>query len=296
MILAACLSCVALIGSASSTMPEPQPAKTIVRQIDHVLFVTPGGRTLVELLTQTLGLPIVFPQAGEAWTASTGVGFGNVTLEVFHRPPAPPGNAPKAGRITSLALQPTNLEEALKELQLRRIVDDVPSQNPRAAGAAVPRWRTVGLKGFGHGVFLIQYVFDMDERRARFDRILRERKGGALGVVRVHEVVIATDEPDQVRAQWEALLGPALSPREDVWVAGDGPRIRLVKRGDARAGDFIVEVTSLSRAARALRRIDIAAVTTRREIRIDPDSMLGLRLVLRQHRRGLLGGTSFRRR
>jgi hypothetical protein len=284
MILQACLSCVALLASPSSPMPEPQPAKAIVRQIDHVLFVTPGGRTLVSLLTDTLGLPIVFPQAGESWAASTGVGFGNVTLEVFHRPPAPPGNTPKAGRITSLALQPTNLEMALKELQLRRIPHDSPPQNTRAPGAPAPRWTTIGLKGFGHGVFLIQYVFDMDERRARFNRILREQKGGALGIVRVHEVVIATDELDQVRAQWNALLGLALSPGDDVWAAGDGPRIRLVKTGDPRAGDFIVEVTSLSRAARALRRIRIAALTARHEIRIDPDTMLGLRLVLREHR------------
>jgi hypothetical protein len=140
------------------------------------------------------------------------------------------------------------------------------------------------LEGFGHGLFFIQYIFDMDERRARFDRILREQKGGPLGIIRVNEVVIATEQLDQVRAQWQALLGPAISRKEDVWVAGDGPRIRLVKMGDPRAGEFVVEIKSLTQATEALRRLRIPSVATKRVIRIAPDALLGLRLLLKEHR------------
>ena len=142
----------------------------------------------------------------------------------------------------------------------------------------------MGLQGFGHGLFLIQYIFDMDERRARFDQILREQKGGPLGITRVIEVVIATEQSDQVRLQWKALLGPPISPKEDVWVAGDGPRIRLVKTGDPRVGEFVIEVKSLSQATEALRRLSIPYVSAKRAIRIDPDALLGLRLVLQEHR------------
>jgi hypothetical protein len=281
------LSWVALIGLASPAIP--QSTQPIVRQIDHVLFVTPGGSALVSLLTDTLRLPRVWPQQGDTWTASSGIGFGNVTLEVFHRPPTPPGEVPRAGRITSLALQPVSFETALKELQSRGIAHNSPSEKIRAPGEPAPRWTTVGLNGFGHGLFLIQYSFDMDERRARFERILREKKGGPLGIIRVDEVVIATEHPDQVKLQWTALLGPTIRSRGgDVWIIGDGPRIRLVKTGDTREGEFVVEIKSLRHATDALRRLGIPSVTTKSEIRIDPKAFLGLRLILRKQRRSWL--------
>jgi len=276
-------SCLALIGLVSPAMP--QATRPIVRQIDHVLFVTPGGSALVSLLTDTLRLPRVWPQPGDTWTASSGIGFGNVTLEVFHRPLTPTGEVPRAGQITSLALQPVSLEAALKELQSRGIAHNAPPEKIRAPGEPAPRWKTVGLEGFGHGLFLIQYIFDMDERRARFERILREQKGGPLGIIRVDEVVIATEHPDQLRLQWKALLGPTIPARTgDAWIIGDGPKIRLVKTGDTREGEFVVEIKSLSEASKALRRLGIPAITTTSEIRIDPKALLGFRLILRKHR------------
>ena len=281
-ILQAVSSWVALIALASPMIA--QASKPIVRQVDHVLFVTPGGSALVSLLTETLRLPKVWPQQGDTWTASSGIGFGNVTLEVFHRPVTPPGEVPAAGRITSLALQPVSLETALKELQSRGLPHTAPSPKTRAPGEAPPRWTTVGLEGYGHGLFLIQYAFDMDERRARFDRILREQKGGPLGITRVAEVVIATQHPDQVRLQWKTLLGPTISRSGDAWILGEGPRIRLVKTGDARDGEFIVEIKSLSEATEALRQLGIPSVTTKSEIRIDPKALLGLRLILRKQK------------
>lgn len=274
---------------ATQALSARRAAEMIVRQVDHVLLATPNnGRTLVSLLTDRLALPIVWPQPGSDWKASTGIGLGNVTLEVFHREPASPGEAPRLPRISSLALQPTDLKVALNELRSRGIAHDPPPERqPRDAGDPLPRWTTVGLRGFGHGLFLIQYLFDMNERRSRFDRVLRERDGGPLGVVRVLEVAIAPDRFDEVKAQWTKLLGPADSGEADVWIVGDGPKIRLVKAGDARAGNFVIEVKSLSRAAEALRRLRISAHTTARQIRIDPDGMSGLRLVLREQQRPL---------
>lgn len=256
-------------------------AEKIVRQLDHVLIVTPdNGRTLVSVLTDRLGLPIVWPQPGSDWQASTGISLGNVNLEVFHREPPSPGQPPRIPRIGSLALQPTDLKVALNELRSRAIAHEPPPEP--VAGDPLPRWRTVGLSGFGHGLFLIQYIFDMDERRLRFDRLLRERDGGPLGVVRVLEVDIAPEGVDAVRAKWTKLLGPTASGEADLWIVGDGPKIRLVRAGDPRAGSFVIQVKSLMRAAEALRRMGISANTTGRQIRINPDVMSGLRLVLQE--------------
>ncbi|MEK6284045.1 MAG: hypothetical protein AABN95_27210 [Acidobacteriota bacterium] len=256
----------------------------IIRQVDHVLLVTPdNGRTLVSLLTDRLAMPIVWPQPGSEWKASTGISLGNVNLEVFHRELPAQGQPPRVPRISSLALQPTDLKVALNELRSGGIAHHPPPEpRPGNAGDPLPRWTTVGLSGFGHGLFLIQYIFDMDERRSRFDRVLRERDGGPLGVVRVLEVAIAPDRIDEVKAQWVKLLGPSTSGEADLWIVGDGPKIRLVRPGDARAGNFVVEVKDLSRAARALRRLKISAHTTSGQIRIDPEAMSGLRLVLEE--------------
>jgi len=282
------------IGTKDSVDLTSVPAKAprraavmIVRQVDHVLLATPGdGRNLVSLLTDRLALPVVWPQPGSEWKASTGISLGNVNLEVFHREPPSPGQPPRIPRISSLALQPANLEIALQELRLRGIVHEPPPE-PKSGPARepLPRWTTVGLRGFGHGLFLIQYVFDMDERRLRFDRVLREGKGGPLGVVRVREVVIAPDRLGDVRAQWTKLLGPADTAEADVWVVGKGPRIRLVSAGDPRTGNVVVEVESLKRAAGALRRLGINAEATSRQIRIDPERLSGLRLMLVEQQR-----------
>src|SRR6185436_16884249 len=100
-----CLIWVMLIGLSPTAIPAPRPDKPIVLQIDHILFSTPDGQRLVSVLTETLGLAKVWPQPGDTWTASSGIGFGNVTLEVFHRPRTPAGEVPEARGITSLALQ-----------------------------------------------------------------------------------------------------------------------------------------------------------------------------------------------
>jgi hypothetical protein len=278
--------------TAPGTLP-PRTVDPIVRQVDHVLLALPSnGHALVSLLTEPLGLPIVWPQPGSDWKASTGISLGNVNLEIFHREPSLDGEALRVARISSLALQPGELKVALSELRLRGIAHDPPpDQGLREPGNPLPRWTTVGLKGFGHGLFLIQYNFDMDERRSRFDRVLRERDGGPLGVTRVLEVVIAPERLDTVRAQWVKLLGPAETGEPDVWVAGDGPRIRLVKPFDSRAGDIVVEVKNLRRAAEALRRLQISAQTTKRQIRIAPNAMSGLRLVLRGSARKIIPGS-----
>lgn len=274
---------------ARQATPTRRSNEMIVRQVDHVLLVTPdNGRALVSLLTDRLALPIVWPQPDSDWTASTGIGLGNVTLEVFHREPPPPDAPPRVARISSLALQPTDLEVALEGLRARGIVHRPPPEpKPQQAGEPLPRWTTVGLEGFGHGLFLIQYVFDMDERRLRFDRVLRERDGGPLGLAWVREVVIAPERFDEVRARWTKLLGPTVSGEADLWVVGHGPMIRLVKAGDPRAQNIVVEVKSLKRAADALRRLGISAETTKRQIRIDPEGMSGLRLVLNEERSSL---------
>lgn len=285
-ILICLLFALARSGQTARGPAAKQAAEKIVQQIDHILLVMPDdGRALVSTLSDRLLLPIIWPQPGADWKASTGIGMGDVTLEIFHRDPQPEGQPPRVPRISSLALQPTDLRTALEEMRSRGIAHSPPPEPLAvAAGTPPPRWTTVGLERFGHGLFLIQYIFDMDERRARFDRVLRERGGGPLGILRVSEVVIAPAGIDEVRERWTKLLGPSDNRETYLWTVGDGPKIRLVKTDDPRANTLVIEIKSLDVAAKALRRMKITASKAKRQIRIDPAGMSGLRLVLEEKR------------
>jgi hypothetical protein len=246
-----------------------------VKQVDHVMFVGgPELHGLVTVLRDTFELPVVFD--GPAQTPPSpgiGVGFGNVTLEVVPLAPRP-GEAPRSPRLGSLALQATDFPTTVDVLRARQI-DHLPPE-PQA------RWTTIGLRGFGGGLFFIHYQHDMDERRERFRRVLETRSGGALGVVKIAEIPQVRENVAEVRPAWIRLLGEQRTGDVDVWAVGDGPAIRLVAPSDPRANRIVVAVRNLSLAATALRRLKVPFVLRNATIEIDAASLHGLNVVLSQ--------------
>jgi hypothetical protein len=273
----------ALIGCAAFAMPAQVAPGPIIKQIDHILFVTgPDGRDLVALLRDKLSLPVVFDgPALNPPARGTGIGFGNVTLEVIPAPAAQ-GEPPRIAKVTSLAVQAINFASTPEALRASGIDHFPPAAGPTYAGDSGPNYTTIGLRGLGHPMFFIEYRDDMDARRGRFERALRERDGGPLGVVRMSEVAITSSNLAETREQWSRLLGGPSPNDAALWPAGTGPAIRFVAGDDPRQGRMVVIVTDLRRAADHLKSLQIPAVMTSDGLQIDAAAIWGLRLVLRE--------------
>ncbi|HMF55098.1 MAG TPA: hypothetical protein VK619_01950, partial [Pyrinomonadaceae bacterium] len=110
------------------------------------------------------------------------------------------------------------------------------------AGKTNPMVRWSTDKMFGSSlVFMVEYFYENyvdrphwsefrnhDEKRAFDLSQLRERQGGALGVLSVKEVVAGVKAYDVAGENWRKCFAP-VEPRENgVWEIADGPAVRLV--------------------------------------------------------------------
>ncbi len=251
-------------------------ARPPIRQLDHVMILTPHHDRLVALFTDTLRLPVVWPAPGTPFSFSTGIALGDVNLEFVPRPQV--GET----RFSNLAFQPHDLgtaPAALRQLGLEPLEPSVETTD-----AGVKRWTVIGFrKAFeGPGFFLIQYhVFDMDERRGRFDEILRSRNGGPLGLRRVREMRLTytSSELPAARKAWTQLLGLATAPEGDVFQPPEGPRVRLLE-GPRSSNSMLVEVDSLPIVEATARALRLVAFASPDSLVLDPGRLGGLRITL----------------
>lgn len=265
------VAAIALLALALLTGRSDGPV--LVRQIDHILFVTSAeGAGLVSILRDKFELPVVFDGPSQTPPSpGTCFGFGNVCLEIIPLP-RDPGEAPMQPRITSLAAEATDFAGTPQELKSRGI-----DHHPVSTGK---RWTTLGLRGLGHGFFFIEYQHEMPARRAAFARMLAERGGGPLGIASIREIAIAPASLDETHVRWAKLLGAPVSSGGRLWSVGDGPAVRLVGESDPLRHRIVVTVHDLGRAAAALTRLGIPHDATGAGLAIDPKAMFGLRLVL----------------
>jgi hypothetical protein len=245
-----------------------------VKQIDHVMFN--GGTEvsgLVTVLREKFELPVVFD--GLAQTPPSGgtcFSFGNICLEVVPLPPTP-DNVPRRPQLGSLALQAVEFATTVSSLKALEI-DHFPATKQAS-------WTTIGVRGLG-GVFFIEYQEGMSGRRERFRRELDARGGGPLGIVRMIEVSQVRTGFQDVRPKWIRLFGEPITNAGDIWMAGEGPAIRVVTPDDGAANRVVVQIRSRSTAAAALRRFAIPFTESDSELRIDPAALIGLKIVLRE--------------
>ena len=273
------IAAVAALTFACATAPlsTARMGPSPIAQLDHIMFLTPQPKAVISLLTDTLQLPLIWPAPGDGWSNSSGIAFGNTNLEIVHR-------ATDTAFVSSLALQArdwSSVESDLRKLGVE-MRDPVPGPIDSARSPAEPRWTVRSFRGFGRGVFVMQYhQFDMDERRARAARELVDRGGGALGVVRMREAVVAAESLTVRAAAWMRLFGRPVSERLS-WAVGDGPKITVVDEDDTQRDLLIVEVRSIARARHVLDSLGIRYAAISRELRLDPGRTGGLRLTLLQ--------------
>jgi hypothetical protein len=272
-----------LSGAVACTMTPvrvtPGVGAPAIAQLDHIMFIARQPSALIALLADTLHLPLVWPTPENPWSTSSGIAFGNVTLEVMH-------SAREEPFLSSLALQATSWPSLENDLRTRGVEIRAPASGPidSTRPSAGPRWTLRPLGGFGRGVFVVQYHhFDMNERRARSARELVRRGGGPLGVLSMCEVLVAAESLDVHAGAWTKLFGAAPAGGLS-WPVGEGPRITVVPLDDPRSDALIIAVKSLPSARHVLDSLRIGYEATARMLRVDRSRLGGLRLVLVQPR------------
>jgi catechol 2,3-dioxygenase-like lactoylglutathione lyase family enzyme len=269
-----------------------EPGSMPVLQVDHIMIRADDPAKLYAFFHEVLQLPIAWPLATRGRVTSGGVGFGNVNVEAIHFPEQTPSDA----QLVGFGFEPAPLAQCLGELDRRGITygDPRPFVMTEANGSKRTLFTNVTLRQFSDAdrpatatvhIFLSEYsptYLDVEQRRERLRRAVRESGGGPLGVMAVQEVILgATDWPGAT-ALWEKLLAPRRPSAPGRWQVGDGPAIRVVRAVDNRPQAFVIGVGSLPRARAFLHEKGLLGSVSEHEITIDPSRIQGLDIRLRE--------------
>jgi hypothetical protein len=133
---------------------------------------------------------------------------------------------------------------------------------------------------YRHGlVMLVKYnpgwrAADAERRRSIADFIAR--RGGALGLVSVKEVVIGAANLRLAGARWRNLLHPAAENGAAAWHISEGAAIRLVAAERDAIHHLVWEVESLEETAQVLHDLGLLGSMRGDEIRLDRQALFGL--------------------
>jgi hypothetical protein len=245
------------------------PLQALIRQIDHILIGSDQAEELFRLFSEKLSLPVVWSFQSYGSFSSGGVSVGNVNIELVRRPGP---DAHSMAGLLGVAFNPNNLAEVLPELELRGLKHDTPAPFFAKDGSAQRLfWTTVQLPTLQgpRMAFLCKYNFDVEERRAKFERELQNRHGGPLGVESAVELVIGVKDMTAAVREWGVLLGPVQAGQAAVWRIGSGPAIRLVAAHADQLLLLRVRVKSIDKARAFLKRENLLGLDAEREISLD---------------------------
>lgn len=253
------------------------PPGAVVTQVDHVIIRTNERERLVAILADTLGLPVVWPQPGSDWTISTGLALGNLNLEIFQ------SRMPTRTPISELAFQPVDFATTSRRLKERGLDPREPGSYTDSSG--VKRWSTLGFRHPFKGAtfFVVQYhQFDMNERRARFEKALRDRNGGPLRLRRVRQLRLAyaPGSVEAARESWSRVIGASRAGTSGLFTPLAGPAISVIQAGGQDAGSILVEVESITVAKREASLRSLLKSASADSLVLDPARFGGLRIIL----------------
>lgn len=234
---------------------SPASVVPIVKQIDHILILSPSAKELFELLSETFQLPVAWPMTDYGGFTCGGVSLGNVNLEIISEQAS--GESREA-RWTGFALEPLPLRTSLRELDARGIGHGLPApfREFQSDGSLKTRWTRVGLPDVSCDstqVFLCEYDDGLTTRRDRLAEELRSRNGGPLSIHAAKQIVYGTRDTEETRRQWQKLLKPIESSSEGVWPLGSGPALQVVSVDRDCIRSLILSVEDLDQAKRFLK-------------------------------------------
>lgn len=266
------------------------PTASPVRQIDHIMIRADVPDRLYAFFTQTLQLPVAWPLAMRGSVASGAVGFGNVNVEVIKFPDQRSSHV----HLVGFGFEPAPLAECLVELKRRDITygEPRPFVITERDGSKRTLFTNVTLRQFSDDdrpanatmhIFLSEYsptYVNVEQRRARLLREVRERGGGPLGVTTVKEVIVGVTDVKLAMELWERLLAPRRAVEPGLWRVGNGPAIRVVQARESKLQGIVIGVASISRAKSFLQEKDLLGSVTEGGLTINPSKVEGLNILL----------------
>jgi hypothetical protein len=259
-----------------------------VKRIDHIMIRSDVPGKLYAFFTETLQLPVAWPLARRGAVTSGGVGFGNTSVEAIQFP----GQKPSHAQLVGFGFEPSPLSDCLAELDRRGITygEPRPFVVTEQDGTKKTLFTNVTLRQFSDAerpadatmhIFLSEYnpsYVNVDQRRKRLRRELRENQGGPLGVQAVNEVIIKVTDFESAARLWTTLLGRPTAP--GLWRIGDGPAIRIVQAGENQLQGLVFSVSSLRQAKAFLRHKGLLGAVSEEVVTIDAAKLLGLNIRL----------------
>ena len=230
----------------------------IIGGVDHVFVPVLDPQAVFHLLTRELGLPEAWPFQTYGAFASGGVGLGNANLEIVaHNPASPWFRAQAPARVQGVVFAPSRPVDAAyaEAVRMRNIpcLPPAPHEGELLGHRGVV-WTNLLFLDFISpvaGAMVCEYhvpeAVDPAARQARLDGA----QGGALGVLALAELVIASPDRAAAEARWRRLLDP-VEPVGGVWILPLGPALRLVPGPADQVEGLVLRVRDPAAAARAL--------------------------------------------
>ena len=283
-----------ICSSLCSVAQKKEPARPPVLQIDHIMIRVDDPSKFYAFFTDTLALPVAWPLATRGGVTSGGASFGNANIEAIQFPEQKTTQAVLVG----FGFEPSPLAECLAELDRRGIEygEPRPIIVTQQDGLKNTLFTNVTLRQFSDAdrpanatihIFLSEYsptYVDVEQRRKRLAKELRESRGGPLGVMAIKEVIIGARDLKAAEKLWGKLLEPGRMSEEGLWHVGDGPTIRLVEAEENKLQGLVISVASLGQAEDFLRKRDLLGSVTKKDVCIDSSKIQGLNIRLVEDR------------
>lgn len=223
----------------------------LVDGVDHVYVPMAEAATGFGMLTEELGLPVLWPFSSFGSFSSGGVSVGSVKLEIIDSNAVTPwSEAHRPPRIQGIAFRPSRPVDQvyLTELDQRGIGHSEPAHFERDGR---PAWTNVYLTDLvseSAGAFVCDYHLPGPKDIARRRQALADCGGGRLGILDAVELVVVTRDVTAARDRWQALFDPLQPVPPMRWRPAVGPAVTLSEGDEERVGHLLLAVRSPAEA------------------------------------------------
>lgn len=231
----------------------------LVRHVDHVFVPVEDPEPLFSVFAETLGLPVSWPVHDYGLFRSGGVTLGNCNLELVSGSAEvnPYFETALPATVRGIAFEPAPGSDWGSALDERKLAHGEAEayEGKGCHGHEGHLWTTMFVGGMVEKAavaFLCAYAVDECLRGEHASEALARAGGGVIGVERLEEITIGTQDYKKSERRWRRFLEPNAAAEAGLWRLGDGPAIRLRESPIDGVAGLTVKVRSLADARRAL--------------------------------------------